>query len=161
MDMRRDGQRSLATPCFGDRGHQATLPAAVLGKGRAPCPAQDTSQGLGSCIPTASRRSFAQGLPLLPPLCSFLICCGPCCFLPPACPLPAPLGCIAASPGVPRWGAPKYGHVDNNRAGAKLQAQPRGRGLEEQVAQSIPRDEGPQHPNATGPMISAWAARDV
>lgn len=77
------------------------------------------------------------------------------------CSLPALLGCITASPGVPRWGAHKYSHVGNDRAGTKLQTRPRGRGLEEKVAQSIPRDEGPQHPNAAGPMILAWAARAV
>lgn len=106
--------------------------------------------GLQSHVPSTSRHSLAHGLPLLPPLCSFTLRLHPHCFLLPAC----TTGCIWA----PHWGAPKYSHVGNNSTGAKLQAQPRGHGLEERVAQSIPKDVGLQHPDAVGLMTLAWAA---
>lgn len=124
----RAGRGPPRPPLWGPRasGHpRACSPPRCWGRGEHPALPRVPRRGRGlrSCSPAASRRSLAQGLPLLPPLCSLALRLRPHRFLLPACTLPAPPGCIAASPGVPRWGAPKYSHVGNDGAGARLQAQ--------------------------------------
>lgn len=118
MDVWWDGQGSPAAPALGTKGIRPPL-----------------------CM---SLPRFWEGVSTLPCL-GHLEGAGGCRGVALLHPMPAS---VPASPGVPRWGAPKYSHVGNIGAGAKLPAHPRGRDLEEQVAQSIPRDKGMQHPDA-------------
>ena len=123
-DTRWDGQGSPAAPALGTEGIRppsCVLPTAVLGKGRAPYPAWDTSKGPGAaelqphCIQAQLHTEPSSPSSSLQPRTP-----------PPSPPLPAPClhpACIAASPRVPRWAAPQYSHGGNAGAGAKPQAQ--------------------------------------